>query len=75
MQDKDSGQTIDINGESVKLGIPGGDSFRDMAAEIGIPLKRIGTAEEAAGAMLLLCLPYASFITGQALEVTGGAFI
>ena len=46
-----------------------------MATEMAIPLKRVGTADEAAGAMLLLCLPYASFITGQSLEVTGGAFV
>lgn len=64
-----------MNGEKVALGIPGGDSIRDMAAEMTIPLKRVGTADEAAGAMLLLCLPYASFITGQSLEVTGGQFI
>lgn len=35
------------------------------AAEMLIPLKRIGTPEEAAGAMLLLASPYASFISGQ----------
>ena len=46
-----------------------------MAAEMTIPLRRVGTPEEAAGAMLLLCLPYASFITGQSLEVTGGAYV
>ncbi len=35
------------------------------AAEMLIPLKRIGTPDEAAGAMLLLASPYASFISGQ----------
>ena len=45
------------------------------ASEMLIPLKRIGTPDEAAGAMLLLACPYASFISGQTLEVTGGAYI
>lgn len=43
----------------------GGEAMAAAAAEMMIPLKRIGTPEEAAGAMLLLASPYASFITGQ----------
>lgn len=50
----------------VKLGIPGGEAVAAAAAEMMIPLKRIGTPEEAAGAMLMLASPYAAFITGQA---------
>jgi NAD(P)-dependent dehydrogenase (short-subunit alcohol dehydrogenase family) len=49
----------------VKLGIPGGEAVASAAAEMLIPLKRIGTPQEAAGAMLLLASPYASFISGQ----------
>lgn len=49
----------------VKLGIPGGEAMASAAAEMLIPLKRIGTPEEAAGAMLMLASPYASFISGQ----------
>ena len=75
VQGKEEGASISVGGEQVKLGIPGGDSLREMAAELTIPMKRIGTPQEAAGAMLLLCLPYASFITGQSLEVTGGAYV
>ena len=37
-----------------------------------IPLRRVGTPEEAAGGVLLLCLPEADYISGQVLEVTGG---
>ena len=37
-----------------------------------IPLGRAGTPEEAAGAVYLLCLPEADFITGHVLEVSGG---
>ncbi|KAK9905057.1 hypothetical protein WJX75_008788 [Coccomyxa subellipsoidea] len=67
--------TISVGGEKVKLGIPGGEAMASAAAEMLIPLKRIGTPDEAAGAMLLLASPYASFISGQTLEVTGGAYI
>ncbi len=49
----------------VKLGIPGGEAMASAAAEMLIPMKRVGTPEEAAGAMLLLASPYASFISGQ----------
>ena len=37
-----------------------------------IPLGRVGTPREAAGGVLLLCLPEADYITGQVLEVSGG---
>ena len=37
-----------------------------------IPLGRAETPEEAAGAVYLLCLPEADYITGQVLEVSGG---
>ena len=40
-----------------------------------IALGRVGAPEEAAGAMLLLASPYASYITGQAVEVTGGGWL
>jgi NAD(P)-dependent dehydrogenase (short-subunit alcohol dehydrogenase family) len=36
-----------------------------------LPLRRPGLASEAAGSMLLLALPYSSYITGHTLEVTG----
>uniref|UniRef100_A0A455SZ23 3-oxoacyl-[acyl-carrier-protein] reductase n=1 Tax=Thermosporothrix sp. COM3 TaxID=2490863 RepID=A0A455SZ23_9CHLR len=37
-----------------------------------IPLKRFGTADEIAVAVCFLCLPQASYITGQILSVDGG---
>ena len=73
-QEKGAG-SIKVNGEEVQLGIPNGEAFTQMAAEMAVPLKRVGTPKEAAGAMLLLASPYATFISGQSLEVTGGAFI
>lgn len=36
------------------------------------PMKRIGQPEEVAGAVAFLCMPAASYITGQCLAVDGG---
>ena len=38
-------------------------------------LGRLGTAEEAAGAVYLLCIPESDYITGQVLECAGGATV
>ncbi len=44
----------------------------EFARERRIPLARLGRPEEAAGAILFLSSPAASYITGAALEVSGG---
>jgi 3-oxoacyl-[acyl-carrier protein] reductase len=72
--DKAAGAAIAIGGERVALGIPGGGAVAAFMAARS-PLGRTGTPEEAAGALLLLASPHASFITGQVLEVDGGAFL
>lgn len=71
-QSKDEGETIKVAGQEVSLGIP--DNIRQLAKML-IPLGRTATPEEAAGGILLLASPLASFITGHTLEVTGGAGI
>jgi 3-oxoacyl-[acyl-carrier protein] reductase len=43
------------------------ESFRK-----GIPLGRLGTAEECAGAVLYLVSPLASYVTGQSIDINGG---
>ena len=40
--------------------------------KMAVPLQRKGTPDEAAGAVLMLASPYASYITGATLECTGG---
>lgn len=68
-REKNVSESIEVDGQQVTLGIPG--KVRESVSAM-IPLARPGTADEAAGAILLLASPYASYITGHTLEVTGG---
>jgi 3-oxoacyl-[acyl-carrier protein] reductase len=68
---KDEANTMEIGGEKVQLGIP--DQLRGMAAML-IPLGRPGTPEEAAGGVFFLCSPWANYVSGQVLNITGGQF-
>lgn len=61
-----------VDGKAIPLGIPGrGTGPTNVNAVADIPLKRAGTAAEAAGGILLMCCPYSSYITGHTLVVTG----
>eukprot|EP00775_Hariotina_reticulata_P009784 gene9784-9942_t len=71
---KEGGEAIEVGGQQVQLGIPGGDALRELAAAT-IPLARIGSAEEAAGAILFLASPWSTYMTGQVLEVNGGSYM
>ncbi|MEA2370874.1 MAG: 3-oxoacyl-[acyl-carrier protein] reductase [Solirubrobacteraceae bacterium] len=68
---KDESNTMEIDGERVQLGIP--DQLRGMVPML-IPLGRPGTPQEAAGGVFLLCSPWANYVHGQVLNVTGGQF-
>ena len=68
-QAKETGESITVDGEEVHLGVPG--HMHDFV-KMMIPLGRTGTVEEAAGGILLLASPWASYINGHTLEVTGG---
>ena len=74
VQDKEKGASIEVGGELVRLGIPQADATAGIMQQL-VALGRVGTAEEAAGSALLLACPYASYITGQAIEVTGGGWM
>jgi ketoreductase len=48
------------------------EEFREMAIS-AVPIKRMAEAEEVASAVLYLCSKSASAMTGQALNICGGA--
>ncbi len=68
---KEEAETFEREGEKIQLGIPA--QMRQMAAMV-IPLGRPAQPAEAAGPVLFLCSPWANYIHGQVLNVTGGQF-
>ena len=62
--------TIEVKEREFKVGF---DRDSIEAIERQTPLGRSGTAEEAAGAVYLLCLPESDFTPGQVLHCCGGA--
>jgi 3-oxoacyl-[acyl-carrier protein] reductase len=68
---KEGAEKIERGGQEIQLGIP--DQMRQMAAAV-IPLGRPATPEEAAGGIFILCTPWANYIHGQVLHITGGQF-
>lgn len=71
---KEPGNTIEVGGKRVPLGIPQGDVAMELLKQ-QLPLRRIGSPEEAAGVMLFLACPWSNYMTGQVLEVNGGAYM
>ncbi len=65
----DGPQTIDVHGRALKVGL---DPAMVAASKSGTSLRRAGTAEDAAGAVYLFCIPESDFITGHILECSGG---
>jgi 3-oxoacyl-[acyl-carrier protein] reductase len=68
---KSDENVAEIGGEKVQLGIP--EQLRGMGAMM-IPLGRPGSPQEAAGGVFFLCTPWANFVHGQVLNITGGQF-
>lgn len=66
----DGGNTITVGNREIKVGV-NPDLLSQMQRMI--PLGRVGTPEEAAGAVYLLCLPESNFISGQYV-ICGGGF-
>ncbi len=62
--------SIDVGGRSYRVGLSQEQIEGSRAAT---PLGRTGTTEDAAGAILLFCLPESNFITGEVLTCSGGA--
>lgn len=70
--DKAQGETIEIDGQRVALGIPRVGANEEEARHQRIPLGRPGTVEEAAGPILFLASPLSNYVTGEVIMVTGG---
>jgi 3-oxoacyl-[acyl-carrier protein] reductase len=68
---KEEGGKIEMEGREIQLGIP--EQMRAMAAMM-IPLGRPASPKEAAGPVFFLCSPWANYVHGQVLNVTGGQF-
>jgi 3-oxoacyl-[acyl-carrier protein] reductase len=51
------------------------DAESGAKIKAGIPVGRVGTAREIAGPVLFLCTPLAGFISGEILNVNGGAVL
>lgn len=73
-QDKEKGAFVTgPGGEKIAIGVPGAQrNTAGPAAYADIPLRRPGTATEAASAMLAMCSPLFSYVTGQTVMVGGG---
>ena len=60
---------IEMRGHKIKIGVQQGmlDAIKQEC-----PLGRLGTAEEAAGAVLFFCSPLSDYVTGEVLICGGG---
>ena len=68
---KEGSEKIERGGQEIQLGIP--EQMRQMASMM-IPLGRGASPREAAGGIFILCTPWANYIHGQVLHITGGQF-
>ena len=67
---KEAGEKLTRDQAEIALGIPA--DMRESAIRL-IPMGRPGTPAEAAGAILFFASPLSDYVSGQVLEVTGGA--
>jgi 3-oxoacyl-[acyl-carrier protein] reductase len=61
--------SINVDGHEIEVGVS--EQIMQMSKAM-IPLGRVGTAAEAAGAVYLFCLPEANYISGQTVVCGGG---
>ncbi|CAD5106181.1 SDR family NAD(P)-dependent oxidoreductase [Zestomonas carbonaria] len=66
----DASKTVNIEGREIKVGVQ--QALIDSASMM-IPLGRPGTPKEAAGSVVMLCLPESDYVSGQTLVCGGGA--
>ena len=63
------GGTIKVKGKEIPIGVQ--PAMLDSIAA-ACPLGRMGTPEEAAGAVLFFCSPLSDYVTGEVLICSGG---
>jgi len=68
--DKNAPPTIEMAGRQIPVGAP--PAFLE-AAKAACPLGRLGTTDEAAGAVLFFCSSLSDYVSGEILIVSGGA--
>jgi 3-oxoacyl-[acyl-carrier protein] reductase len=68
--DKNAPPVIEVAGRQIPVGAP--PAFLE-AAKAACPLGRLGTTEEASGAVLFFCSPLSDYVSGEILIVSGGA--
>ena len=61
---------IEVDGRRIPVGIP--EQPRTMLEAV-VPLGRAGTTREAAGGIAFLCSPWSDYVSGQVLNISGGA--
>ncbi len=66
----DAGASMEMHGHQIRLGVQ--PSLLD-SVKSACPLGRLGTPEEAAGAVLFFCSPLSDYVTGEVL-ICGGGF-
>jgi 3-oxoacyl-[acyl-carrier protein] reductase len=62
-------KSIEVKGKKYGVGFP--EELVEHITQM-TPLRRAGRPEDAAGAVLLLCLPESDFVTGEVLVASGG---
>jgi 3-oxoacyl-[acyl-carrier protein] reductase len=65
----DAGANMEMHGHQIRLGVQ--PSLLD-SVKSACPLGRLGTPEEAAGAVLFFCCPLSDYVTGEVLICGGG---
>ncbi|MFC4521448.1 SDR family NAD(P)-dependent oxidoreductase [Cupriavidus pinatubonensis] len=60
---------VNVDGRQIKVGVP---ADKIAAAQAQIPFGRMGTCDEAAGAVYMFCIPESNYVTGQTIICGGG---
>ncbi|MFJ4291865.1 SDR family NAD(P)-dependent oxidoreductase [Cupriavidus sp. NPDC089707] len=60
---------VNVDGRQIKVGVP---ADKIAAAQSQIPFGRMGTCDEAAGAVYMFCIPESNYVTGQTIICGGG---